>query len=569
MHCPSSQFSDSSRRKSLFCKGPVSRHDGWHGGWQFALLALWLWACSLPTQAAPWLTEGRPIARAHEAVEILADAASEGLKPEDYSATALAQAISTAAQGAVLHEATARQLEDALSAALQRYLSDLHSGRVDPRAVHQDYSLPAPTRTDPAQLLQQALAAPSLHAGVRAAAPQLPQYAQLRSALAQYRALGAHPAWAAPLPPLPAPATSTPSKTAAKAAARKASRNPKLELGQEWAGLPLLVQRLVALGDLPPDTAVPARYDESVQNGIKLFQERHALEPDGVIGQATLAALDVPPAARAQQIALTMERLRWTPLLRGPRMIVINVPEFMLRAYEQQNDRIVLRLRMKVIVGKALDTRTPLFDEDMRFIEFSPYWNIPPSIARSETIPRLRRDPGYFAREGFEFVDAQGRVHTALAPAYLDAVLRGQMRIRQRPGPRNALGDIKFIFPNNSNIYLHHTPATQLFARPRRDFSHGCIRVEDPVALARFVLQNDPAWPEERIREAMAVGKSSTIRLAEPIPVVIAYITTVVQQGRVYFFADLYGHDRLLAQALRAQTEQRRAAPLPVPHIAP
>jgi len=570
MHCPSSQFSDSSRRKSLFCKGPVSRHDGRHGGWQFALLALWLWACSLPTQAAPWLTEGRPTARAHEAVEILADAASEGLEPEDYSATALAQAISTAAQGAVLHEATARQLEDALSAALQRYLSDLHSGRVDPRAVHQDYSLPAPTRTDPAQLLQQALACPQpARRRARRGTASLPQYAQLRSALAQYRALGAHPAWAAPLPPLPAPATSTPSKTAAKAAARKASRNPKLELGQEWAGLPLLVQRLVALGDLPPDTAVPARYDESVQNGIKLFQERHALEPDGVIGQATLAALDVPPAARAQQIALTMERLRWTPLLRGPRMIVINVPEFMLRAYEQQNDRIVLRLRMKVIVGKALDTRTPLFDEDMRFIEFSPYWNIPPSIARSETIPRLRRDPGYFAREGFEFVDAQGRVHTALAPAYLDAVLRGQMRIRQRPGPRNALGDIKFIFPNNSNIYLHHTPATQLFARPRRDFSHGCIRVEDPVALARFVLQNDPAWPEERIREAMAVGKSSTIRLAEPIPVVIAYITTVVQQGRVYFFADLYGHDRLLAQALRAQTEQRRAAPLPVPHIAP
>ncbi|MDF1481450.1 L,D-transpeptidase family protein [Extensimonas sp. H3M7-6] len=565
MHHPSSQFSDSSRRKSLFCKGPVSRH----GGWQFALLALWLWACSLPTQAAPWLTEGRPTARAHEAVEILADAASEGLKPEDYSATALAQAISTAAQGAVLHEATARQLEDALSAALQRYLSDLHSGRVDPRAVHQDYSLPAPTRSDPAQLLQQALAAPTLQAGVRAAAPQLPQYAQLRNALAQYRALGAHPAWAAPLPPLPAPAAATATKTTAKVAARKASRPLKLELGQEWPGLPLLVLRLVALGDLPPDTSVPARYDESVQNGVKLFQERHALEPDGVIGQGTLEALNVPPAARAQQIALAMERLRWTPLLRGPRMIAVNVPEFMLRAYEQQGSQTVLRLAMKVIIGKALNTRTPLFDEDMRFIEFSPYWNIPPSIARGETIPRLRRDPGYFTREGFEFVDAQGQVHTTLSAAHLDAVQRGQMRIRQRPGPRNALGDIKFIFPNNSNIYLHHTPAPQLFARPRRDFSHGCIRVEDPVALARFVLQNDPAWPEERIREAMAAGKSSTIRLAEPIPVVIAYITTVVQQGRVYFFADLYGHDRLLAQALRAQTEQRRAAPLPVPHIAP
>ncbi|RCX11856.1 murein L,D-transpeptidase YcbB/YkuD [Extensimonas vulgaris] len=555
------------QRKALFDKGPVGRH----GGWQLALLALWLWACSLPAQAGPWLINNRPTARAHEAVEILADAASEGLEPEDYGAGALAQAVAAATHGAALNKATAQQLENALSTALQRFLSDLHSGRVDPRAVHQDYSLPAPTRTDPAQLLQQALAAPTLHAGVRAAAPQLPQYAQLRSALAQYRALGAHPAWAAPLPPLLAPAAASAPKTAAKVTARKASRNPKLDLGQEWVGLPLLVQRLVALGDLPPDTPVPARYDESVQNGVKAFQERHALDPDGVIGQATLEALSVPPAARAQQIALAMERLRWTPLLRGPRMIVINVPEFMLRAYEQQDGRIVLRLAMKVIVGKALNTRTPLFDEDMRFIEFSPYWNIPPSIARSETIPRLRRDPSYFEREGLEFVDSQGGVHTTLSPAHLDAVLRGQMRIRQRPGPRNALGDIKFIFPNNSNIYLHHTPATQLFARPRRDFSHGCIRVEDPVALARFVLQNDPAWPEERIREAMAAGKSSTIRLAEPIPVVIAYITTVIKQGKVHFFADLYGHDRLLAQALREQAEQRRAAPLPVPvpRIAP
>lgn len=556
------------QRKALFDKGPVGRHSGW----QLLLLALWLWACSLPAQAGPWLINNRPTASAREAVEILADAASEGLEPEDYSATALAQAVAAATHGGALNEATARQLEDALSAALQRYLIDLHAGRVDPRAVHQDYSLPAPSRSDPAQLLQQALAAPSLQAGMRAAAPQLPQYARLRSALAQYRALGAHPAWAAPLPPLPAPAAATATKTAGKAAAKvashKASRPPKLELGQEWAGLPLLVQRLVALGDLPPDTPAPARYDESVQNGVKSFQERHALEPDGVIGQGTLEALNVPPAARAQQIALAMERLRWTPLLRGPRMIAVNVPEFMLRAYEQQGGQTVLRLAMKVIIGKALNTRTPLFDEDMRFIEFSPYWNIPPSIARNETIPRLRRDPGYFEREGLEFVDAQGRVHTTLSAAHLDAVQHGQMRIRQRPGPRNALGDIKFIFPNNSNIYLHHTPAPQLFARPRRDFSHGCIRIEDPVALARFVLQNDPAWPEERIRETMAAGKSSTIRLAEPIPVVIAYITTAIKQGKVYFFADLYGHDRLLAQALRAQTEQRRAAPLPVPRIA-
>jgi len=243
--------------------------------------------------------------------------------------------------------------------------------------------------------------------------------------------------------------------------------------------------------------------------------------------------------------------------------VVVNVPEFVLRAYEVVDGAIRLRLQMKVVVGKALDTRTPLFDEDMRFIEFSPYWNVPPSIARGELLPRLRREPAYWDREGFEFVDGAGGVHPALDAAGLDAVRAGHWRIRQRPGPANALGDIKFVFPNREAIYLHHTPATALFDRPRRDFSHGCIRVEQPVALARFVLQGQPdgqAWTEARIREAMAQGRSSTLRLAAPLPVLITYGTSLVQGGRILFLDDVYGQDRLLAAALRAP---RPALPLP------
>jgi L,D-transpeptidase YcbB len=233
-------------------------------------------------------------------------------------------------------------------------------------------------------------------------------------------------------------------------------------------------------------------------------------------------------------------------------MIVVNVPEFLLRAYEVKPDGTIdINLQMRVIVGRALDTSTPLFDEDMRFIEFSPYWNIPPSIARGETLPRLRRDPAYFNRQGFEFVMKDGSVSTELSQANLDAVQHGAARIRQRPGPQNALGDIKFIFPNNTNIYLHHTPAPQLFERARRDFSHGCIRVEAPVALAQFVLQNDPRWTQQRIETAMQAGKAQTIRLAEPIPVVLAYSTVVVLDGTVYFFDDIYGHDKKLANALK------------------
>jgi murein L,D-transpeptidase YcbB/YkuD len=250
---------------------------------------------------------------------------------------------------------------------------------------------------------------------------------------------------------------------------------------------------------------------------------------------------------------LTLERLRWTPLLQGRRMIVVNVPEFVLRAYEVSDGRVDVQLAMKVIVGKAMDTRTPLFDEDMRAIEFSPYWNVPPSIARAEVVPRLRRDPGYFAQQGFEFVTAGGAVVNELSAAHLDAVVRSGWRIRQRPGARNALGGIKFVFPNRNNIYLHHTPAESLFGRDRRDFSHGCIRVEQPLALARFVLQGEPGWTEERIRAAMETGESSTLRLSQPVPVLIAYSTVIVKGGRVFFYADIYGHDRALDRALRTR----------------
>jgi L,D-transpeptidase YcbB len=302
-------------------------------------------------------------------------------------------------------------------------------------------------------------------------------------------------------------------------------------------------------------------------DGVKAFQSRHGLTADGVIGRDTFEQLNTPMAARARQIELTLERLRWTPLLLGTRMIVVNVPEFVLRAYEINDGQISVKTTMNVIVGKALDTRTPLFFEDMRFIEFSPYWNIPPSIGKAETVPKLRRDPAYFNSEGMEFVDSDGRVISTLSEANLGAVLRGKLRIRQRPGPKNALGDIKFIFPNNDNIYLHHTPAPQLFKRDRRDFSHGCIRIEDPASLARFVLQDQPGWTEERIRDAMENGNSTTIRLKQPLPVVIAYATAIVKSdGKVYFFQDIYGHDKLLDAALSKKSSLTRNEPEGVQH---
>jgi murein L,D-transpeptidase YcbB/YkuD len=301
-----------------------------------------------------------------------------------------------------------------------------------------------------------------------------------------------------------------------------------------------------------PDTL----YEPALVAEVQSFQSRHGLAADGVIGRATLLALQVSPARRMRQLELALERLRWTPLRAGPRMIVINIPEFRLRAYDVVGEAIAVRAEMKVIVGEALDTRTPLILEDLRYIEFNPYWNVPASIARKELVPMRRRDPAHWQREGFEFV-AGGQADPVLSEDKLQAVLEGRLRIRQRPGPRNALGDIKFVFPNREGVYMHHTPAVALFELARRDFSHGCIRVEQPVALAAFALQGLPEWTEERIRATMTRGVTSTQMLANPLPVLIVYGTALVKQGRVHFFEDIYGHDRALDRALITATTTR------------
>lgn len=493
-------------------------------------LGLLVGACVVPAVAAPlWFESGRPNAEARQALDILANAAAEGLDPQDYAADALRRTLAKA-DAAPLPNDSVTQIDDALTAAMELYLTELHFGRVDPRRIHENFAAGS-GEFDPADYLRRAVAEHRLADAARQAAPALPLYVNLRRVLAQYRKLATDAALQMPLPALPA---------------------RKLQPGQEYRGVAELTQRLIAYGDLPAATPAPPRYFGAVVNGVKAFQQRHGLEPDGVIGKGTFEQLNVTPATRVRQIELALERIRWTPLQQGSRMIVINVPEFVLRAYEVRNGQMEIKAAMKVIVGKALDTRTPLFDEEMRFVEFSPYWNVPPSIAREETVPKLRRDPAYFRQQDFEFVGNDGKVQSALSDANLDAVMRGQLRIRQRPGPKNALGDIKFVFPNNDNIYLHHTPAVSLFKRDRRDFSHGCIRVEDPVALAKFVFQDMPEWSESRILEAMAKGESKTIRLKEPLPVVIAYSTTLVKNdGKVYFFADIYGNDKLLDEELR------------------
>ena len=486
------------------------------------------------SDVAVWFGAAGPTPFAREAVAVLRAAGEDGLDPAAYDAAGLANALDGVMDQAA-HEALAVRLE----AALRRFLRDLNAGRIAPADIDENYESVTAIGVDPDALLARAVADGDLAGAVAAARPHVPEYAELRKALADYRRLAGDPLWHEPLPPLPA---------------------SKLEPGQPWAGVPALARRLAALGDLQAPAAATAKaYNGAVVDAVKAFQARHGLTPDGIIGKGTWEALSIPPAQRADQLSLALERLRWTP--HPERAVIVNVPEFVLRAWDARDGRSAVRARMNVIVGNAAKTQTPIFDAEMRFIEFSPYWNVPPSIARGETIPKLRRDPAYFDKQGFEFVTRDGRVVGGFSEANLDAVQAGSMRIRQRPGAQNALGDIKFVFPNPDNIYLHHTPTPRLFQRDRRDFSHGCIRVEAPVELAKFVLAGDPEWNEERIVGSMTRGRSNTLRLADTLPVVITYRTAAVIDGKPHFFPDLYRKDAVLAATLarRANTDTASA----------
>ena len=323
--------------------------------------------------------------------------------------------------------------------------------------------------------------------------------------------------------------------------------------------------RLEVYGDLEagsPITTAPdgtPLYEGALVDAVKRFQRRHILDADGVVGAATIAALNVPVAARVRQLEMAMERGRWLPRLDDAPSIFVNVPLFRLWASDPLHGE--EPVRMKVVVGKSLRHHTPMFIENMQYVIFRPYWNPPPSIVKNEILPSIRRDPAYFEKEDLEIV-ASGETDAEAfppTPENLEAVASGRLFIRQKPGPANSLGLAKFIFPNRANVYMHGTPAGHLFARTRRDFSHGCIRVEDPTTLAEWVLHEVPGWTRERIEGAMQGDGPTQVNLPEPLRVVIFYDTVHVNsENVVHFVSDIYGHDRVLDEVLE------RGYPYPV-----
>jgi murein L,D-transpeptidase YcbB/YkuD len=484
----------------------------------------------------------RPHADAREALQLLDGATADGLNPGDYDVAALrvmAVALDAASSPAPTDVAS---FDVGMSLGMSLFYRDLHAGRVDPRAIGFRMTIGRDEHNFPS-LLRSALAAHRLAETASELAPQFALYRGLREALMRYRGLASNP-----LPDLPDPA------------------GRAVHLGDTYAGLRDLRRRLVVLGDWPADVRTPRaprEYDRPFVEGVKRFQIRHGLDADGVLGPETLAAMHVPLTWRLRQIELGLERLRWLPHLGRGRLLAVNIPMFRLWAWDSMIPGDVPAFGSRVIVGRALDTETPVFVDEMSHIVFRPYWNVPPSILRHEILPVLARDPAYLTRQNMEIVDGAGD-DARPVEVTADSIARlrqGYFRVRQRPGPSNALGLVKFVFPNDLNVYLHGTPTIGLFARSRRDFSHGCVRVEDAAALAEWALAEQGDWSRDRVLAAMNAPEQTRVDLKQPITVILFYITAVVtpEDGTVHFARDIYGHDSRLNRALgfRGPGQQR------------
>lgn len=340
--------------------------------------------------------------------------------------------------------------------------------------------------------------------------------------------------------------------------------------GDVHPDLRALTRFLVALGDLKADDvdtatttghgAAPVRYEGALVEAVSRFQRRHGLAADGVIGRATKHELQVPLARRVWQIEVALERWHQLPPLPSGEHLIVNIPAFELGAFANDSTADQPSLTMRVIVGIA-DRRhaTPAFAATMREVVFHPYWDVPARIARTELVPLFRRSPTAFDRGGYEIVSfaAAGAEVISLPPSAenLSRVAAGTLRLRQKPGPENALGTLKFVLPNPYQVFLHDTPTRGLFARVRRDFSHGCVRVGDPAALAEFVLRGQSPWTRAAIDSMVSGTNTTRVPLARPLPIYVIYATAAASpDGTVWFYPDVYTRDAAFARSLAADS---------------
>jgi murein L,D-transpeptidase YcbB/YkuD len=487
--------------------------------------------------APVWSDDDGMLPYGEDLIRELEQAGDEGLRPEDYHIHVLQSLTSDLrAQQSGEEPPSVAKLADLdllLTDAFLMYASHLVNGKVNPLNLKAGWYV-AGRKADPTSLLESALQSNLIREMLKNLHPAYPGYRRLRQALAEYRKIAESGGWDL----VPA--------------------GDKLRRGDSGERVAALKLRLIVSGDLERDgTGEIDVFDKTLEDAVKGFQARHGLAPDGVVGMSTVNALNVPASKRAAQIQWNMERWRWLPQTLGARYLSVNIANFNLEVRE--GERVVLSMR--AIVGKPYQ-RTPVFSAKMTYLVLNPHWNVPAKIVRQEMLEEIRKSPGYLLKHNIRIFTNQDGKKREVDPKTIDwaGLSAGSVpfTFRQEAGPSNPLGRIKFMLPNEFEVYLHDTPHRQLFMRTARQFSHGCIRIEKPMPLAEYVLKGDPQWTPQSLTQALETEVDKPVRLPEPLDVHVLYWTSWVEEdGSVQFREDIYHRDGPLAKAL----EQRPPRP--------
>jgi murein L,D-transpeptidase YcbB/YkuD len=464
-------------------------------------------------------------------IELLQNADAKGLDAEDYDGSRWQARLLKLEQKP--SEQDLISFDTALTVSVMRYIRAIHCGRVNPKEFKFQLDMggePLPL----AEFIQtQVLNANDAAAEIQKLEPPFLGYRKLLALLPVYEGY-ANQAEGEKFP--------TVTKT--------------VRPGQPYAGVVQLGRFLQIIGDIPAGVQLDQNatvYQGALVDGVKHYQDRHGETPSGNLDARTINELNTPPAVRIRQIKLTLERWRWLPHSFPQPPVVVNLPEYRARAMNPDGS---VAFYKNVIIGKAYGHKSPIFEKEIQYVVFRPYWDVTPSIQRSEIVPHIQKDPTYIAKHNFEVVTPKGEVVTdnQVSPEVLEGIRSLHLMVRQKPGDTNSLGLVKIIFPNPDNVYLHGTDAPELFTQDVRDFSHGCIRVQKPEDLVAWVLRNNPGWDLERVKATMNGEKNNIqVNLTTRIPVLIVYGTaTVNEENQIRFFDDIYGYDAELDKALTA-----------------
>lgn len=478
-----------------------------------------------------WVQSNRVRPQALAVIELLKNANLKGLDPEDYDGPRWQGRLLKLSQSPIEQDLVS--FDTALTVSMMRYIRAIHCGRVNPKEFKFQLDMEG----------KQLPLAEFVQTSVVNASDPAAELQKLEPPFLGYRKL---------LALLPVYEGYAKEDDGQKLPAVTKTVRP----GQPYAGLPRLGRFLQLIGDIPPDVHLnPSAtiYDGAFVEGVKHYQSRHGESPTGSLDTRTIHEMNTPPAQRIRQIQLTLERWRWLPHSFSQLPVVVNLPEYRLRVMNPDGN---VAFYKNVIIGKAYGHKSPVFEKEIQYVVFRPYWDVTPSIQRKEIVPHILKDPNYIAKHNFEVVTPKGEVVTdnQVSPEVLEGIRSFHLMVRQKPGDTNSLGLVKIIFPNPDNVYLHGTDAPELFSQDVRDFSHGCIRVQNPADLVAWVLRNNPGWDLERVKSTMNGDKNNIqINLTTRIPVLIVYGTaTVNEENQIRFFDDVYGYDAALEKALAA-----------------